>query len=200
MGERPWGLPRLLSERLIEGLGLRIAIETGTYFGHSAATLAELTTQVWTVEQDRSLYDHACKRFSNIPNVTPIWGPSPEVLSRLLPHIPEAALFWLDAHWFHDIPGEDRPQCPLMDEITEINSWVHASDSCLLIDDARMFMARLAIPYRKSDWPRFLEIIDALRQIPQRYITILEDVIISGPPAVEDIIDQYWIDVQPVPG
>jgi len=38
-----------------------------------------------------------------------------------------------------------------------------------------------------------VEVVDRLRREFPRFVTVLEDVIIAGPPAVQAIVDEYWL-------
>ena len=62
----------------------------------------------------------------------------------------------------------------------------------MLIDDARCFLGPLP-NMRPGDWPTLPEIVDMLRAGADRYVTILDDVIIAVPPALREVVDQWWL-------
>lgn len=187
-----FGIPIELAEDLSRGLGLTAAIETGTWRGDSAAQMAGVFEQVWTVELSPELHGAAVERHRGQPDIRFLQGESSSVLAELLPTVEGAALFWLDAHWGGSEGAGEQRQCPVLDEIAAIDSWRHAADSCILIDDARWFLGPPDPKLRREDWPTFLEVLDLLRAHHDRYVTILEDVVIAGPPACRQIIDAYW--------
>lgn len=187
-----FGIPIELAEDLGRELNLKTAIETGTWEGHSAAALASIFEGVWTIELSPQLHSEAAERHQDEPGIEFLQGESSRVLAELLPKIESPALFWLDAHWGGSVGAGKELQCPVLQEITVIDQWHLAKDSCILIDDARWFLGPPDPKLRREDWPTFLEILDLLRDRHERYVTILEDVIIAGPPACRPVLDSYW--------
>lgn len=171
-------------------------METGTFRGDSTLLLTRLVPRVWTVELDADLYVRAKERLRHVGGVTVLHGSSASVLPELLPTVREPALFWLDGHGgmvgIDDVP-DGFGQCPLMDEIAAIDSFEFASDSVVLIDDARAFFGP-ATHQRREDWPTFMEVADALRRNVDRHVTVLDDVIIAVPVRVRDAVDGWWSD------
>lgn len=115
-------------EEIIASLGLQAAVETGTYLGDTAAKLATLVQKVFTVELDPERHTLAVERFANDPVVRVYGGDSRTFLRELTqePRCPlQRVLFYLDAHWFHNLP--------LKDEV----AWIvrHWRRSVILIDD-----------------------------------------------------------------
>ena len=82
-----------------------------------------------------------------------------------------------------------------MEEITAIDAFPWSERSCILIDDARLFLGPPGEPYRREDWPSFIEVLDLLRARFPRFVTVLNDVIIAGPPQMQPIVDGYWLGV-----
>ena len=58
------GVPAPLARALVDGLGLRVAIETGTNLGESTAALSEMVDRVWTVELSPKYVEWARDRFA----------------------------------------------------------------------------------------------------------------------------------------
>jgi hypothetical protein len=183
-------LAHLLSDRL----GLRVAIETGTFLGDSARALGEVVPAVWSIELSPELHQAAKTKFIDRPNLHFAHGYSPAVLPGILASLSAPALFWLDGHWSGGETAGDSDECPVLDELRSIDAWPQASGSCVLIDDARLFLGPPPPPHDPSQWPTFIEVVDALRSTHARYVTVLEDVIIAGPPQARQIVEAYWLE------
>ena len=186
------GVPAPLARALVDGLGLRVAVETGTNLGDSAAVLAEMVDRVWTVELSPRYAEWARARHAATSAITLLEGNSATVLAGLAPGIDEPALYWLDAHWCAGDSAGYEAQCPLLGEIEALETSPAASDSAILIDDASFFLACPYPDYRRSDWPTFLEVADRLRARHPRYVTTLLDVIIATPPGGRAVVERFW--------
>lgn len=91
-----------------------VVVETGTHRGMTARYLARVTgLPVHTVEVDAPTYARARRRLRHVANVHAQLGDSRAFL-RDLPHagVPETAtvLFYLDAHWWANLPLVDELQ------------------------------------------------------------------------------------------
>ena len=190
-----WGVPLTLCTELRDELGLRNAVETGTYEGESAVALRGLFKHVWTIEVDQARYDAARARHAGA-DVDFLLGSSDVVLPRLLRDLEEPALFWLDGHWMEDQPVQSAPACPVLPEIAAIDAWAHGSRSAVLVDDVRLFAASLGPPRFPFAWPTLMEVLDRLRANGDRYVTIIDDVIIAVPPDARSLLERYWWESQ----
>ena len=81
------------------------SIETGTFFGVTAARMAEFTPQVYTIERDPGLYNVARLRLRSKRNVVTLRGDS----AIVLPNLAAAGrinrpFIYLDAHWGAGLP------------------------------------------------------------------------------------------------
>jgi hypothetical protein len=192
-------LPRHLAEALARRLDLKVAVETGTYLGDTAALLRQFFSEVWTIELSDDLHGRAQARYRHLAGVHFLQGSSAEILPKVAGEIGQPALFWLDGHWTADsasgsTAGEEQ-QCPVMEEIAAIDAYDWSERSCILIDDARLFLGPPAGPYRREDWPPFLEVLTQLRAQWPRFVTVLDDVIIAGPPESRPVVEDYWLGV-----
>ena len=194
-------IPVDLARRLVEAAGLTGAIETGTFYAHGTMTLRDLVPRVWTIELSETFYRQAVDRVGEYDGVTLLQGESSQVLRELSDQIlDEPLLFWLDAHGgtdLFDIPDTEC-QCPMMGEIEAIRHFSQASNSCILIDDARFLLGPVAGPlirHRTQDWPTLVDVIDALRVDAERYITVLDDVLVCVPPRLRAVVDDWWREV-----
>jgi len=194
VGQDRRGVPVDLVRRINADLDLVAAVQTGTYLGESALALRSTFEEVWSIELSESFFKSTMERHGDKAGLHFIHGDSIAVLPKILANIDGSSLFWLDGHWSGGrTSGSDR-ECPVLDEIEAIDASPHAAGSCVLVDDARLFLGPPPPPHRRSDWPTFMVVLDALRMKYSRFVTVLEDVIIAGPPNLESTVDAYWLD------
>lgn len=201
MGGVRFSCPSDLVQALAAASGIDAAVETGTFRAEGTLALRNAVSCVWTVELSYEHYQRAAARYGGRPGITFLHGSSQDVLPELTKLIDEPLIFWLDAHggmvdpiWdeVFDPSGGDT-QCPLIAELEAIREFSHAAASCILIDDARAFLGPLPA-HRAGDWPSLVEIVDLLRADCDRYITILDDVVISVPRGLREVVDRWWLD------
>lgn len=200
MGNVRGSIPVDLVETLALDCGIEAAIETGTFYGAGSLALRTVFPRVWSIDASEEMFRKTTRKFGKIPGLTFLNGSSPDILDALASQINEPAVFWLDAHAASDVYAlsESLHQCPLMEELEALRKFPCIATSCLLIDDARAFfgpMVGLPIEYRPEEWPPFVDIVDKLREDVDRYVTVLDDIIIAVPVAVKPVIDQWWSDV-----
>jgi len=191
-------VPERLAADLRDRLGLGRAIETGTYRGRSARILAGLFPQVVTIEVDAALVAAASRALSGLPNVTVVHGSSGVELTRLVD--PDTrTLYWLDGHFSGGVTGGGEAECPLLDELAAIAGG-HPED-CVLIDDARLFLAPPPPPYSEEAWPRFRTVEDALLAAnPRRRVIVAHDTIVAVPERAADLARAFAASRPPVVG
>jgi hypothetical protein len=189
-------LPAQLVRDLSGALGIRRAVETGTYLGSSTRKLASIFPEVATIEISRELHEAARERLADLPGVTCRHGDSSAELP-LLASLNEPTLYWLDGHWSAADTGGRERQCPLLDELGALAGG--HPDDCMLIDDARFFLAAPPPPWSPELWPSVAEVIDALRTVrPSHHITVLHDLIIAVPARAASVVDAFaWAPVVP---
>jgi hypothetical protein len=188
-------LPADLVADLQQRLGLARAVETGTFQGGGARRLAELFPAVVTIELSPEVQCDAAARLRDIPAVTSLLGDSREVLPEVVdPSLP--TLYWLDGHWSGGLTGGKGMECPVLEEIAAIASG-HADD-CVLIDDARLFVAAPPPPHDPAQWPTLMEVFDALRAArADAHVTLLDDVIIAVPRSAKPAVDSFALRAVP---
>lgn len=192
MGEVFFGIPKELTRLLVRDLGLRGAVETGTYLGDSAVKLRELVPEVWTIELSEAYASRARERHRDAAGVHFIQGRSDAVLRELAPKWTTPMLYWLDAHWSMGNTAGNEAQCPVLAEIASLDESPSAARSVVLIDDARFFLGAPDVGLRREDWPTLMQVADALRATHPRYVTTFQDMIIAGPPSAQAIVEAYW--------
>lgn len=183
------GVPTELAAELRAELDLERAIETGTYMGGSARLLAGIFPSVVTIELSRELHDGARERLADVPAVQCLHGDSSEVLRELVdPAIP--TLYWLDGHWSGGPTAGAGNECPVLSEIDHIGNG--HPDDCLLIDDARLFVASPPPPHDPAQWPSLVELFDAIRAARHSVqVTIVADTVIAVPKRAKGVVDRY---------
>lgn len=201
MGIVRFSFPTDLVKSLVTKGGIDGAVETGTFRADGTLALRQLVSRVWTVELSEKLYTRAVARYGDTPGITFLHGSSDKVLADLALVVEEPVIFWLDAHGgmvdmaSEEIfnPGGDSSQCPLVAELETIHGFRSAATSCILIDDARGLLGPLP-QHRPHDWPSLMQIIDLLRADCDRYITILDDVVIAVPVELREVVDHWWLE------
>lgn len=204
MGSVYPSVPVDLARRLVRVGNITVAVETGTFHASGTHTLHGIVPRVFSVEVSEKLHRRAVKRYGDRAGLTFVLGSSPDVLPALVDPLDEPVLFWLDAHGgmlaggrdadeLYDPPGAEG-QCPLIAELEAIRHFRWADRSCILIDDARAFLGPLP-HHRRQDWPPFVEVLDLLRADSDRYVTVLDDVIIAVPQNQRPTVDQWWLEL-----
>jgi len=194
MGIVTFGLPVDLARELVSAGGLSAAVETGTYLGDSAIALRDLVPTVVSIELLDELYEKAKRNVGNRDGIKLLKGYSPRVLSEIVDQLSGPTLFWLDAHGGTEgVPDLDAEfsECPLMDELSAIAKFPLADRSCIIIDDARAFFGPM-LQHTPSQWPTFSEVSDYLRTMGDRYVTVLDDVIIAVPSDLQSTVNAWW--------
>jgi hypothetical protein len=178
-------VPQSLAAGLRERLGLVRAIETGTYRGFSARRLAAAFPEVTTIEASPELARCAADTLADLAHVEVRVGSSRIVL----PEVVDAArptLYWLDGHWSGGVTAGRGDECPLLGELESIASG-HPED-CILVDDARLFLAPPPPPHDPAQWPDVTALVHALeRAKPGHAIVVAHDLVVCVPARARDL-------------
>jgi hypothetical protein len=178
-----------LAADLRDRLDLRRAVETGTFRGITARSLASLFDSVITIELSALLHERATVALHDLPQVQTVQGHSAEALKAIAgAGIP--TLYFLDGHWSGGATEGVEEECPVLAEIAAIGAG-HTED-CLVIDDARLFTSAPPPPHDPAQWPAIVDVFDAIRsQRPHHVVTVLADQVIAAPPWARPAIDSY---------
>ena len=169
-------------------LGLRRAVETGTYLGSTARKLARIFPDVVTIELSAELHARAVEALKDLPNVTAVAGHSVDRLGELADGVP--TLYFLDGHWSAGATSGESDECPVLRELAVIGAG--HPDDCLVIDDARMFASAPPPPLDPRQWPPLVEVLDAIRALrPQHIVTVVDDQVIAVPESARQALDEY---------
>lgn len=156
--------PAYMKRAVISRLGTPDAVwvETGTFMGDTAALLASNAKAVYTIEPERALYEKAATRFAGNSKVHAMHGLSEEVFPTLLPTLGGTVNFWLDGHYSGGITHQGPTDCPVRDELQNIeNNLSRYSKVAVLIDDVRCFDP--SIP-EYADYPSLDYLVDWARK------------------------------------
>lgn len=178
-----------LAAALRDALGLRRAIETGTYYGDGARRLAAIYPEVVTIELSTELHREAVQRLADLPHVSVRHGHSVEHL-RTLAGERRPSLYFLDGHWSGPGTAGEQDQCPVMRELDAIAAG-HPDDA-IVIDDARHFAAPPPPICDAGQYPTLLALFDQLRAArPDAHVTLIDDQIIAVPARGKAAVDAH---------
>jgi hypothetical protein len=146
---RPVPPPHIVKQRIIrdfaKGFGLKVLVETGTYYGDMVEAMKPYFNQIYSIELSRELYEKAKQRFDGNERIKIIHGDSGIELSNIVAEIIQPALFWLDGHYSAGVTAKGEKDTPIFEELTHIfNS--QQSGHVIIIDDARCFGTDPAYP------------------------------------------------------
>jgi hypothetical protein len=174
--------------------GLRQFVETGTYTGQSLSWAARNFDRVWTIEVNADYHAQAKQNVGPLPNVTFRLGDSAQEISRICSELRGPALFWLDAHAGAGFfSGQD--DCPLLAELEAVVASPHPH--CMLVDDARAFVAPPPPPFDYRKWPALDEIMAVVLSRPGHRVAVISDVLVVVPEALRDVVADYSFRVRP---
>lgn len=139
---KPSPPPHLVKQRNLRAFanrfGLKILVETGTYYGDMVQAMKDSFDKLYSIELSPELFQKAMKRFQGIKRVELIHGDSGIELGNLIKRIDAPTLFWLDGHYSAGITAKGEKETPIYEELRHI---LDAPDRghVIIIDDARCF-------------------------------------------------------------
>lgn len=155
--------PSWIKRSALLRLGQRDAIwvETGTFLGDTTALLVSTSAAVYTIEPDRALFERATTRFRDDGRVHVIHGLSETVFPTLLPSLDGRVNFWLDGHYSGGITHQGPTDCPVREELSNIEKNLpHFESVVVLIDDIRCFNPTIPL---YADYPSIDYLVDWAR-------------------------------------
>lgn len=184
-----------LALALAKAGGLKLFVETGTYVGMSLAWASQHFERVWTVEINPEFQRQAKAKFGALPNVEFVLGNSADRLGEICAALTDKALFWLDAHAGAGFFGRDD-NCPLLDEL-KLCLASPIAGHCVLIDDARAFIAPPPPPFDYRQWPTLDQVMAPILARGGYHVSVISDVMVVVPLALRDLVAQYAFKVRP---
>jgi hypothetical protein len=193
MNYRP-PLPVTLVRRIAETLAIPVYIETGTLEGEGAAWASQIFPQVYSIELSETLHKSAAARYASVSNIKFLHGPSPLVLREVLVRMTTPCMIFLDAHWCMH-PGTAglgplQHECPLLAELAVINSF--ANQHCIMVHDARLFLAPPIPPHRVEHWPDLVSVVGELSPPGKnRFVVDLLDTFVAVPESARSVVVNF---------
>ena len=146
---RPAPPPHIVKQRTIrefaEKFGVKVLIETGTYYGDMVEAMKNYFDRIYSIELSNELYEQAKRRFADDDRIKIIHGDSGIELGKIIARLDQPVLFWLDGHYSAGETAKGDKDTPIYEELTHIfNS--QQRGHVVIIDDARCFGTDAAYP------------------------------------------------------
>ena len=145
-------------------------IETGTFTGEMVEAMRPHFRRVISIEMSPEIHRDAVRRFAGDPRIELLLGDSAIVLPRVLQHIRDPALFWLDGHFMGGNTARSHDDSPVRHELRSLLAH-RVRGHVVLIDDARLFDGTAGYPTR-SELRSWIE-----RDRPGSEVRIEDDII-----------------------
>lgn len=145
VGAPPYAVKEMVLKEYADRFSLVRFIETGTFMGDMVCAMRCVMEEIWSIELDHSLCEHAKRKFRRFQNIHILEGDSAKLLGTILASIQEPCLFWLDAHYSGGVTAYGKQESPIIQELDHVlhhNVFGHV----VLIDDARCFTGDNAYP------------------------------------------------------
>lgn len=155
-------------------------VETGTFLGETTEWASKYFEQVYSFEAAENIFNRTKQRLDSIKNIKFILGESDKELNKI--NVSGSAIFWLDAHYSE---GETfNGEVPLLKELEIINNW--DIEGYIFIDDARLILGK----WQNLHYCDLATLIGIL-SVKERYIAVIDDVIIAVPYNAKEIVNNY---------
>ena len=99
-----------------------VFIETGTYLGETISNVVNNFDRVYSIELSSNYAQKAIEKFKNNAKVKIIQGDSSVVIGDLADKVNDSVFFWLDGHWSSGDTARGDLDCPLLEEVKQINN------------------------------------------------------------------------------
>jgi hypothetical protein len=141
----PYALKRRTLREYAGRFGLRMLVETGTFYGDTSFTLRNDFERIVSIELNYDLYERAKERLRPYKQIMVLQGDSGNVITRVMQEVFQPVLFWLDAHYSGGITARGELDSPIFAELDVILTHP-IQNHVILIDDARDFTGKGGYP------------------------------------------------------
>jgi hypothetical protein len=141
----PYAIKRNILRDFARRFGLRIFVETGTFYGDTSFALRNCFDRLFSIELDHNLFERASQRLRRYKQITCLEGDSGKLIPRVLAEINQPVLFWLDAHYSAGVTARGSIDTPISSELDTICAH-SVRNHVILIDDAREFVGKDGYP------------------------------------------------------
>jgi|TARA_B100000809_G_scaffold79452_1_gene77517 hypothetical protein len=168
---RPIPPPHIVKQQTLKTIskryGLKILVETGTYYGDMVEAMKDVFNQLYSIELSAELYKKAKKRFKGEKHIELICGDSGLELMNLMSKIDQPTLFWLDGHYSAGVTAKGEKDTPIYEELNHI---LNSTDKghVIIIDDARCFGA-------DPNYPSIKELCDFIKSKRANLDIVIQD-------------------------
>ena len=168
---RPIPPPHIVKQQTLKTFskryGLKIMVETGTYYGDMVEAMKDVFNQLYSIELSTELYKKAKKRFKGEKHIELICGDSGLELMNLMSKIDQPTLFWLDGHYSAGVTAKGEKDTPIYEELNHI---LNSTDKghVIIIDDARCFGA-------DPNYPSIKELCDFIKSKRANLDIVIQD-------------------------
>ena len=183
------GIPEEVTLFLKENFKSDVFIETGTYYGNTTMWASKHFEKVHTIEFSEQIYQVTSKKYAHVDNINFHFGDTRILLAEILKGLENSSkvILWLDAHWSSGETYGENDNCPLIKELEIIIQ--SKRNACILIDDARLFLAPPPLPNNYHQYPGIQDIVKLYGD--DTFITVYEDVIIIIPSSLKSSFQEY---------
>jgi hypothetical protein len=166
---------------------LKVFVEGGAGYGHTAAIACDHFQKVYAVEIVKEVFEHQVAELKQTSNATRLFGSTLDYFQTIVAETCGLPTLWyLDSHY----PGlgpKVAKECPLLEEIEIISTKPGADEDVVLIDNAGMFYYPPNPPHDPAEWPTYSEVVSELKKT-WPCVSLFADIIIATPDPILEIL------------
>lgn len=113
-----------------------VFIETGTYLGETIFGMEPYFDKLFTIELSEKYYTNTSAKYKGT-KINFLLGDSSTRLKDVFDSVTENCLIFLDGHYSSGDTAKGKKECPLLEEIEQINTYCKGN-AIIIIDDCRL--------------------------------------------------------------